>query len=155
MPNQGENAPDFNLKGTTSEGLALSEIKGKKRALLVFYPEDMTSGCTDQLSAIRDNIDDFRALDTEPYGVNEGDAASHQAFIDRLGLPFDLLIDEGLKVSDAYDALKVEGTIIKRKLQRISRTVIIVGKDGKIIFRAAGAPPPSELLGVIQNAADS
>jgi peroxiredoxin Q/BCP len=155
MPNQGENAPDFNLKGTTSEGLALSEIKGKKRALLVFYPEDMTSGCTDQLSAIRDNIDDFRALDTEPYGINEGDAASHQAFIDRLGLPFDLLIDEGLKVSDAYDALKVEGTIIKRKLQRISRTVIIVGKDGKIIFRAAGAPPPSELLGVIQNAADS
>jgi peroxiredoxin Q/BCP len=155
MPNQGDLAPDFTLKGTTGEGLALSSFKGKKRALLVFYPEDMTSGCTDQLSAIRDNIDDFRALDTEPFGVNEGDAASHQAFIDRLGLPFDLLIDEGLQVSDAYDALKVEGTIIKRKLQRINRTVIIVGKDGKIIFRAAGAPPPGELLGVIQDAKDS
>ena len=103
---------------------------------------------------MRETVADFRALDTEPYGVNEGDAASHQAFIDELSLPFDLLIDEGLQVADAYDALKTEGTLIKRKVQRISRTVIIVGKNGRIIFRAAGAPPPGELLAVIGNAND-
>jgi peroxiredoxin Q/BCP len=106
------------------------------------------------LSAVRETVADFRALDTEPYGVNEGDAASHQAFIDELNLPFDLLVDEGLKVADAYDALKTEGTLIKRKVQRISRTVVIVGKNGRIIFRAAGAPPPGEMLAVIANAND-
>jgi peroxiredoxin Q/BCP len=103
---------------------------------------------------VGETIADFRALDTEPYGVNEGDAASHQKFIDQLNLPFDLLIDEGLRVADAYDALKTEGTVIVRKLQRISRTVVIVGKDGRIIFRAAGAPPPGELLTVIAGAQD-
>jgi thioredoxin-dependent peroxiredoxin len=103
---------------------------------------------------VSETIADFRALDTEPYGVNEGDAASHQAFIDQLKLPFDLLIDEGLRVADAYDALKTEGTVVVRKLQRISRTVVIVGKDGRIIFRAAGAPPPGELLNVIASATD-
>jgi peroxiredoxin len=106
------------------------------------------------LSAVRETTADFRVLDTEPYGVNEADAASHQAFIDQLKLPFDLLVDVGLRVADTYDALKTEGTVIKRKIQRISRTVVIVGKDGRIIFRAAGAPPPGELLAVIKNAQD-
>lgn len=103
---------------------------------------------------MRETVEDFRALDTEPYGVNEGDAASHQRFIEQLNLPYDLLVDEGLKVADTYDALKTEGTLIKRKIQRISRTVVIVGKDGRIIFRAAGAPSPGELLAVIANAKD-
>ena len=103
---------------------------------------------------MRETTEDFRKLDTEPYGVNEGDVASHQRFIDSLKLPFDLLVDEGLRVADAYDALKTEGTLIKRKVQRISRTVVIVGKDGRIIFRAAGAPPPGELLAVIAAAND-
>ena len=91
--------------------------------------------------------DDFRALDTEPFGVNQADAASHQAFIDAEGFPFDLLVDEGLTVAGAYGALKPEGN-------RISRTVVIVGKDGRIIFRAAGAPPPSDLLAAIRTASD-
>jgi peroxiredoxin Q/BCP len=103
---------------------------------------------------VRDTVTEFRALDTEPYGINEGSAESHQRFIEHLGLPFDLLVDEGLRVADMYEALKTEGTIIKRKLNRIARTVVIVGKDGRIIFRAAGAPPPGELLAAIQRAND-
>ena len=104
---------------------------------------------------MRDTVEEFRALDTEPYGVNQADAASHQRFIDHLGLPFDLLIDEGLRVADQYDALKTEGTVVKRKLNRIARTVVIVGKNGRVIYRAAGAPPPGELLATIRNANDA
>jgi peroxiredoxin Q/BCP len=104
---------------------------------------------------VRDTVAEFRALDTEPYGINEGSAESHQRFIDHLGLPFDLLVDEGLRVADMYDALKTEGTVIKRKLNRIARTVVIVGKDGRVIFRAAGAPPPGELLAAIASAHDT
>lgn len=96
---------------------------------------------------MRETTDDFRALDTEPFGINEGSADSHRRFIAELGLPFDLLVDEGLKVSAAYGALKPEGN-------RIARTVVIVGKDGKVLFRAAGAPPPGELLAAIRNAHD-
>ncbi len=96
---------------------------------------------------MRDSIDDFRALDTEPYGVNPADADSHQMFIDHLNLPFDLLIDDGLKVAAAYGALKPDGT-------GINRTVVIVGKDGRILFRQAGAPPPAELLEAIRSAND-
>ena len=96
---------------------------------------------------MRDAIAEFRDLDTEPYGINPADAASHRAFIDDQRLPFDLLVDEGRLVAEAYGAVKPDGS-------GIQRTVVIVGKEGRILFRAAGAPPPAELLAVIRNADD-
>src|SRR5690349_978603 len=53
----GSEAPDFTLKGTGGETFTLSETRGKKRTLLVFYPVDQTPGCRNQLSAISDAID--------------------------------------------------------------------------------------------------
>ncbi len=96
---------------------------------------------------MRGAIDAFRILDTEPYGVNQADAASHQAFIEEQKLPFDLLVDKGLEVARAYDALKPEG-------DRINRTVVVIGKDGHIIYRATGAPPPEEIVAAIVEAED-
>ena len=143
----GSYAPNFTLKGTGGETFTLSDTLGKKRTLLVFYPVDQTPGCRNQLSAIGESIDYFRALDTEPYGVNEADAASHQRFIEELNLPFDLLIDEQFEVADAYGCL--------RETQRMNaRTVIIVGKNGKVIYREAGSPEPAALLDAISTADD-
>lgn len=147
MVEVGDVAPQFELKGTTTNGLNLADLRGKKRAMLVFYPKDRTSGCTNQLNAIRDAIDDFRAADTEPYGVNHGDAASHKAFIDAYDFPFDLLIDEGLQISTVYGAAKPDGS-------GINRTVIVIGKNGKVIFRQSGAPTPAEVLAAIREADD-
>jgi peroxiredoxin Q/BCP len=146
--NTGDVAPDFDLSGTTGPGLKLSDLRGKKRAVLFFYPQDCTSGCLAQLTEAGQVMDEFRALDTEPFGVNEAEAESHQIFLDQLDIPFDLLVDRDFKVSRAYDALKEDQ-------DRISRTVVVVGKNGKVIFRAAGAPPATEILREIANAKDS
>jgi len=97
---------------------------------------------------VRETIDEFRALDTDVYGVNEGSAESHAQFIDELMLPFDLLVDEGLTVASAFGATKPDGG-------RIDRTVVIVGKDGKILFREKGAPPPDRLLRALASADDA
>jgi peroxiredoxin len=96
---------------------------------------------------VRDAIDLLRAADTEPFGVNGADAASHQAFIDAFGFPFDLLVDDGLAVARAYGALHPDG-------DRIARTVVVVGKDGRVLFRQAGAPDPSEVLAALRDADD-
>lgn len=80
--------------------------------------------------------------------MNEAGAESHQRFIDELGLPFDLLIDEGFRVSALYGALKPEGN-------RIQRTVCLIGKNGKVLLRAQGAPTPDALLALLRSADDA
>ena len=42
--NVGDDAPDFALKGAMGATTTLSDLGGKKRALLIFYPEDGTGG---------------------------------------------------------------------------------------------------------------
>ncbi len=96
---------------------------------------------------MRGSIDAFRRLATEPFGVNPGDAASHRAFIEAHNFPFDLLVDEGRLVAEAFSAVKPDGS-------GIQRTVVLVGKDGRVLFRAAGAPPPADLLAVLEQASD-
>ncbi len=44
MPDVGEMAPDFTLQGTTGNQVRLSDLRGKRRALLIFYPKDRTTG---------------------------------------------------------------------------------------------------------------
>ena len=88
---------------------------------------------------MRETIDQIRALDCEPYGVNEADAASHQAFIDELNLPFDLLIDEDFQVSSAWGCMYDDRRMNKR-------TVVIVDKRGRVAFREAGTPAVDDLL---------
>lgn len=96
---------------------------------------------------MRDAIEQFRGADTIPFGVNPADAASHQAFIDAFSFPFDLLVDEGAGAARAYDAVKPDG-------ERIERTVVVVGKDGRILFWQRGAPPPGNILNAIREATD-
>lgn len=147
-PQVGDDAPDFTVKGTSGDTIRLSDLRGKQRALLIFYPQDQTSGCRTQLSAARDASSDLAALDTVVFGVNEAGPESHQRFIEELDLPFDLLVDDRFGMAAAYGALKPEGN-------RIERTVVIVGKNGKVIFRAPGTPTTEVLLEAIRNADDA
>jgi len=79
--------------------------------------------------------------------VNFGDAGSHLAFIEANGFPFDLLVDEGMLVAETYGATKADGS-------GIQRTVVVVGKDGRVLYRKTGSPPPGELLDVIRAGGD-
>jgi thioredoxin-dependent peroxiredoxin len=106
------------------------------------------------LSAVREAIDGFREVDTVPLGINPGDADSHLRFRSSLDLPFDLLVDDELAVARAYGALKLDPERPGEFLAAIDRTVVIVGKDGRVIFRRKGAPPSEELLDAILTADD-
>jgi peroxiredoxin len=44
MPDVGDLAPDFTLRGASGNEFTLSPLRGNKRALLLFYPEDRTGG---------------------------------------------------------------------------------------------------------------
>jgi len=44
MVEVGELAPDFTLRGAGGDEVRLSALRGRRRALLLFYPMDMTAG---------------------------------------------------------------------------------------------------------------
>ncbi len=44
MVDIGDLAPDFALQNTRGETVRLSDLRDKKRALIIFYPKDKTSG---------------------------------------------------------------------------------------------------------------
>ncbi len=44
MVEVGTEAPDFALRGADGAELRLSSLRGQGRALLIFYPKDLTSG---------------------------------------------------------------------------------------------------------------
>lgn len=137
----GDKAPTFTLKTHKGKDVSLKDFKEKTPVVLIFYPGDMTPGCTIQLCNIRDNYPKFQELDAVVYGVNHADAKSHVKFVDKHQFSFPLLVDEHKKVSKKYGAVKklFTATVIKR-------TVVVVDKEGKIAFYKHGMPKETEIL---------
>ena len=144
----GTEAPDFEVMTSTGELFRLSDLRGQVRAMLVFYPKDFTPGCTDQLVEVRNNVEHIREIATEPVGVNPGDAETHERFRAEYELPFDLLVDEDSKIAEAYDSLKPDGS-------GILRSVVVVGKNGKVIFSSPGAPAWQLVYNAIRDSDDN
>jgi peroxiredoxin Q/BCP len=142
----GDLAPDFTLADENGNDVTLSSFRGKNNVVLIFYPGDMTPGCTMQLCAIRDDWSKFQAVDTVVFGINHGDAESHKRFIAAHGFPFPLLIDKFKKISAQYGAT---GTIFKHPI--IKRSVVVVDKHGRIAFLRTGMPKDSEIIKAIKN----
>jgi peroxiredoxin len=96
---------------------------------------------------VRDNLTSLQKHQIEPIGINPGNAESHQQFRDELKLPFDLLVDDGLAVAKQYGAVKEDGS-------GVSRSVVVVGKDGNVIFSEPGAPAMARVVNAVRAASD-
>jgi len=132
----GAQAPDFSLKDQDGNSVALSALRGKN-VVLVFYPMDETPTCTTQLCEFRDRWGDAQAKNTLVFGVNPGSASKHQKFKKTKGFPFPLLVDEKQKVAKLY---QTDGWFAP------SRSVYLIGTDGKVKFAKSGKPSPEEVL---------
>jgi peroxiredoxin Q/BCP len=131
----GASAPDFTLPDDRGNSVSLKELRGKN-VVLVFYPRDETSVCTQQLCEFRDRWADVQSKNAVVFGVNPQDAESHSKFREHRQYPFPLLTDEGQKMGELYHA---RGLIVKR-------TVYLIGPDGIIRYAKRGKPEPAEVL---------
>lgn len=128
----GAEAPDIQAKTGSGKAFRLRDHTASSRIMLVFYPQDFTSGCTTQLMAVQRSLADIRAAGVEPVGISPDDAASHAQFCDAYQLEFDLLVDADKDAATAYGAVRPDGGIL--------RSVFVIGEDGRILFAQEGAP---------------
>lgn len=131
MLKSGDKAPDFKLLNDKGEEVSLSQFLGKKEVVLYFYPKDNTPGCTTEACSFRDNIPKFTSKNAVILGISPDSVKSHQGFIQKQKLNFNLLSDPESKVAKAYGAWG-EKSMYGKKYMGILRTTFLIGKDGKI-----------------------
>jgi len=97
----GNKAPDFESINQNGDKVKLSDFIGKK-VVLYFYPRDNTPGCTAQACNLKDN---YKTLQKNGYtilGISKDSPKSHQKFINKYDLPFDLIADEDQNIHMKY-----------------------------------------------------
>jgi peroxiredoxin len=134
----GEKAPDFTLRNENGKEVSLADFRGRK-VLIVFYPFDFSSVCTDQLTAYQEILPRLGEKNTEMIGISIDHPYAHKAFQEKLGIETTLLADFEPKgeVARAY------GSYVE-KIGMANRTLVLIDEDGTIEW-AHESPSPGEM----------
>jgi len=89
----GMAAPDFTLKDQSQKEVKLSEFKGKKNVVIVFYPLDWSPVCTNEHTCFVNDLKNFDKLNAQVLGVSVDSVWSHKAFAEKMGIHYPLLAD--------------------------------------------------------------
>jgi mycoredoxin-dependent peroxiredoxin len=92
-PQVGQPAPDFTLKDQQGKKVSLSDFRGLKNVVLVFYPFAFSGICTGELCEIRDNLGDFESDDVQVLAVSCDHMFTQRAWSDAEGYFFPVLSD--------------------------------------------------------------
>ena len=102
--NVGEAAPDFELMNQDKNKVKLSDYRGKKKVMLLFYPMDFSPVCTQEHCTFGPAFDKLNGpdADTVIFGVSCDSPFSHAAFKKQYSIPYDLLSDPTRAMVKAY-----------------------------------------------------
>ncbi|KXK60911.1 peroxiredoxin [Micromonospora fluostatini] len=89
----GAEAPDFVLKDQNNQEVRLSDYRGKRTVLLVFYPLAFTGICSGELCEVRDNLNQYVNDDVQVLTVSVDSVYAHKVWADKEGYQFPLLAD--------------------------------------------------------------
>ncbi|WP_411126227.1 peroxiredoxin [Streptomyces sp. x-19] len=128
----GTEAPDFALRNQHGELVRLSDFRGEKNVVLLFYPFAFTGVCTGELCALRDELPRFVNDDVQLLAVSNDSPFSLRVFSDQESLGYPLLSDfwpHG-EVSTAYGVFDdekgcaVRGTFVIDKEGVVRWTIV-------------------------------
>ncbi len=89
----GTPAPDFSLKDQNQKDVKLSDYRGKKNVVMVFYPLDWSPICTNEHVCLVNDMKQFDKLDAQVLGLSVDSVWSHKAFAEKTGIQYPLLAD--------------------------------------------------------------
>lgn len=147
-PKTGDLAPDFTLSDEQGRSHTLSQYRGQK-VILYFYPKDDTPGCTAEACGFRDRLGSFTDRNAVVLGVSSDSVESHRRFVQKYGLNFPLLADEGHRVAEQY-GVWVEKKRYGATSMGIARTTFVIGPDGRIEHVFRNVRPDGHELEVLQ-----
>jgi peroxiredoxin len=126
----GQPAPDFELMNQNKEKVKLSDFRGKKKVVLLFYPMDFSPVCTTEHCTFGPELGKITgAEDAVVFGVSCDSPFCHDAFKKQYDIKYDLLADPTRKMAKAYGMWAGEEPYNCTK-----RGTVVIDKDGRISF---------------------
>jgi peroxiredoxin len=146
----GDTAPEFTLQNQDKKDVKLSDFRGKKNVVLVWYPLDWSPTCTNEHACFVNEMKSFETLEAEVLGVSVDSVWSHKAYAEKMHIQYSLLADFHPRgaMSEKYGVYMADKGIT-------GRAIAIVNKDGKIAwFKNYGipeVPDVKEVAAALQN----
>jgi len=132
----GQSAPNFIAIGVYKQKLGkirLSDYRGKKYVILIFYPANFTNICFNELTAFNDSIDEFQKLSAQLLAISTDNPFSHlhSLLLTRKNgglenLKYPLVSDLAQIISKDYKLLSDDGIVLPG--------LFIIDKDGIIQY---------------------
>ncbi|WP_320781942.1 peroxiredoxin [Streptomyces sp. CRN 30] len=146
----GEQAPEFELKDNHGATVRLSDHRGAKNVVLLFYPFAFTGVCTGELRELQENLPRFVDENTRLLAVSNDSIHTLRVFAEQEDLEYPLLSDfwpHGA-VSRAYGVFDEEkGCAV--------RGTFIIDKKGVVRWRVVNALPDARDLNEYVKALDT
>lgn len=127
----GDKLPSFSLKNQNNEIITQEKLVGKF-SVIYFYPKDNTPGCTQEAIDFTEKREELQSLNVNVIGVSKDSTESHQKFINKYNINFDLLSDESLEFHKSMGAFGEKISFGKKTLGTI-RSTFIVDKELNIL----------------------
>ena len=144
----GDTAPDFTLPSTVGDKVTLSDYRGEKNVILLFYPLDFSPVCSVETKQCAEMLPTKGSADVEVLGISVDSLWAHKAFAAQQGIQYPLLADFHPKgaVSEKYGVYLADKGLS-------ARTAFIIGKDGKIKdVVASDIPVGRDIAGLLAKA---
>lgn len=131
----GDAAPNFTLKNANNEAYTLSDFKGKKNVVLLFFPAVGTSTCEKELCSTRDSMKDYETLDAQVLAISVDGPFAQKLWTDRHQFNFPLISDFNKEVSQAFGAFYDTWLPEKFALKGVSkRSAFVIDKNGLVQY---------------------
>ena len=137
----GDLAPDFTLPNQFGEDVTLSQFRGVKPVVLVFYPLSFSGICTGELCEIRDNFARFESNDVELLAISVDSKYVQKVFAEHEGYKFSVLADfwpHGQVAKDYGVFLEEHGIS--------NRATFVIDKEGVLVAKFVTAPGQARSL---------
>ncbi|MFM5904116.1 MAG: peroxiredoxin [Microbacteriaceae bacterium] len=143
----GDTAPDFSLINQFGETVTLSDFRGKRNVVLVFYPLSFSGICTGELCELRDNFASLAQDDVELLAISVDSKFVQKKFAEEEGYQFSVLADfwpHG-QVAKDYGVFIEEAGIA-------NRATFVINKTGELAAKFITAPGQARNLEEYRNA---
>jgi len=131
----GSMAPDFTLPDANRTPVTLSDFRGQKAVLVVFYPFAFSGTCTTELCGVRDEIGTFQNDQVQLLAISTDPMPALKAWATEQGYQFPLLSDFWPHGSAAksYGVFHEQGGMALRG-------TFLVDLDGRVTFAEVNEP---------------